>query len=170
MSVVAAAISVDEYLATSFDPDCDYVDGQVLERNVGKNKHSYAQTNAAAWFVNRKRETGMEPLVEQRLKVADRRFRVPDLMVLPSENINEEVISSVPFICIEITSPADTMNDLQDRMEDYLRMEVPNIWVIDPWKRNAWVVTKSAWTIQPDLILRSTSGLFELPVEEVFLP
>ena len=25
-------VSVEEYLATSYPPDCDYVDGQVLER------------------------------------------------------------------------------------------------------------------------------------------
>jgi hypothetical protein len=31
-----ALVSVDEYLSTSYDPDCDYVDGVVEERNVGR--------------------------------------------------------------------------------------------------------------------------------------
>ena len=26
-------VSVEEYLATSYRPDCDYVDGKVVERN-----------------------------------------------------------------------------------------------------------------------------------------
>ena len=29
-------ISVEEYLRTSYRPDCDYVDGEVLERNMGE--------------------------------------------------------------------------------------------------------------------------------------
>jgi len=33
-------VSVDEYLHTSYDPDCDYVDGAIVERNVGERDHS----------------------------------------------------------------------------------------------------------------------------------
>jgi len=33
-------ISVEKYLRTSYRPDCDYVDGEVLERNVGEKDHS----------------------------------------------------------------------------------------------------------------------------------
>ena len=32
-------ISIDEYLHTSFRPDCDFVDGEVRERNVGMRRH-----------------------------------------------------------------------------------------------------------------------------------
>ena len=28
-------ISVEEYLASTYEPDCDYVDGRIEERNVG---------------------------------------------------------------------------------------------------------------------------------------
>jgi len=31
-----APVSVEEYLATTYDPDCDYVDGEPLERNMGE--------------------------------------------------------------------------------------------------------------------------------------
>ena len=33
-------ISVEQYLATSYRPDCDYVDGRIEERNLGKLDHS----------------------------------------------------------------------------------------------------------------------------------
>ena len=33
-------ISVTDYLATSYSPDCDYVDGRVEERNLGQRDHS----------------------------------------------------------------------------------------------------------------------------------
>jgi hypothetical protein len=36
-------VSVHEYLSTSYRPDCDYVDGVVLERNLGETDHSLLQ-------------------------------------------------------------------------------------------------------------------------------
>ena len=36
-------ISLDEYLHTSYHPDCDWVDGEVMERNVGEGSHSNIQ-------------------------------------------------------------------------------------------------------------------------------
>ena len=40
---VATQISVEEYLKTSYRPDCDYVDGEVRERNFGEYDHSRPQ-------------------------------------------------------------------------------------------------------------------------------
>jgi hypothetical protein len=36
----ATLVSVQEYLATSFRPDRDYVDGEIQERNLGERPHS----------------------------------------------------------------------------------------------------------------------------------
>jgi len=41
----AAAVSLEEYLCTSYDPDCDYADGELEDRNVGEKGHSKAQGN-----------------------------------------------------------------------------------------------------------------------------
>jgi hypothetical protein len=38
-----ALIPVEVYLTTVYRPDCDYVDGEVLERNLGGRKHSQIQ-------------------------------------------------------------------------------------------------------------------------------
>src|ERR1017187_9837216 len=40
-------IPVSEYLRTSYSPDCDYVDGEVQERNMGEQDHSDLQTRIA---------------------------------------------------------------------------------------------------------------------------
>jgi hypothetical protein len=34
----AALSSVEEYLRTAYDPDCDYVDGDIIERNCTSGK------------------------------------------------------------------------------------------------------------------------------------
>jgi len=39
----ATAVSLSEYLNTSYRPDCDYLDGELLERNGGERDHSRLQ-------------------------------------------------------------------------------------------------------------------------------
>ncbi len=36
-------IPISEYLETAYQPDCEYIDGEVLERNVGKWFHARVQ-------------------------------------------------------------------------------------------------------------------------------
>jgi len=36
-------VSVEEYLSTSYEPDCEYEDGVVVERNLGGFEHSFLQ-------------------------------------------------------------------------------------------------------------------------------
>ena len=43
--VVATSVMVplSEYLRTSYRPDCDWVDGEVRERNIGEAPHASVQ-------------------------------------------------------------------------------------------------------------------------------
>ncbi len=45
-----AMVSVQEYIATSYRPDRDFVDGELQERNLGELEHSLLQGAIAAWF------------------------------------------------------------------------------------------------------------------------
>lgn len=56
-------ISVREYLNTSYRPDCDYIDGEVLERNLGEIDHSLLQSLTFATFWNKRQEWSVVPLV-----------------------------------------------------------------------------------------------------------
>jgi hypothetical protein len=38
-----ASISLTEYLNTDYEPDTDYVEGMLEERNVGRRRHSETQ-------------------------------------------------------------------------------------------------------------------------------
>ena len=45
-----AQIAISEYLQTTYDPDAEYIDGQVEERAVGDNDHSAWQNAICLWF------------------------------------------------------------------------------------------------------------------------
>jgi len=72
----ATLVSVEEYSHTDYSPDCDYVDGVLEDRNVGKNKHAETQTEIA-YFLRRLRERlKIFVLVEQLVQISATRFRV----------------------------------------------------------------------------------------------
>lgn len=167
---VLAPISIDEYLRTSYHPDCDFVDGEVLERNVGKRRHGYAQSEIVLWFGQRKNSFLLQTFTEQRIRVAGQRVRIPDIVVTGLPIPEEEVFTAAPWMCIEIMSPDDTMAGVQDRLDEYLALGVPNVWVIDPWKHRGWTVSDSGWARATDGIVRSHDGRVAMPLVDVLLP
>ena len=53
-------MSIREYLSTSFRPDCDYVDGEIVERNVGEYDHSRLQGAIIFHLFERRKEWGID--------------------------------------------------------------------------------------------------------------
>ncbi len=77
----ATLVSLDEYLHTSYDPDCDFVEGVLAERNLGEHLHARLQTLIAIHLHLQEKSTGVRVVVEQRVQTGPARFRVPDLVV-----------------------------------------------------------------------------------------
>src|SRR5439155_17401401 len=117
-------VSVKEYLNTSYRPDCDYVDGRVVERNVGELDHSDLQTEIAVYFRLRGKQWGVHAFVEQRVQVSPTRFRIPDVCVTLGPKPTEQIFRTPPFLAIEILSKRDRKRDVQERVDDYLRFGV----------------------------------------------
>jgi Uma2 family endonuclease len=167
---VGTLISVDEYLRTSFHPDCDFVEGEVLERNVGKRRHGYAQAEIAAWFIHRRQALRLQSLTELRMRVAPKRIRIPDVVACEIPLPEEEVFTSPPYLCIEVMSPDDTLAAMQDCLDEYLHFGVLHIWVIDPWKHRGWNITADGWATATDGVMRTADGRVAMPLVDVLLP
>ncbi len=162
---VGALISVEEYLRTSYRPDCDYVDGEVRERNLGERKHSGTQGEIIFYLRTRYPRLRWRVLPEQRVQVSPTRFRIPDVCVLAEDAPEEEITRTPPILCIEILSPEDTMNRLMERVKDYFSIGVSACWIIDP-------ISRTAWTATPGQLIEATEGILraggiEMPLKEV---
>jgi Uma2 family endonuclease len=126
---VAALVSLEEYLSTSYSPDCEYVEGRLVERNVGEFNRSFLQVA----FTVALTALGLRTYTEQRCQVKADRFRVPDILVLaPGQKRERRYQKTAPYIVIEILSPEDRVGELREKLDDYLAMDIPNIWVVDP--------------------------------------
>jgi len=162
---VSQLVSVSEYLSTSYRPDCDYVDGVVLERNLGEYDHARLQGEALVYFHNRREEWGVRAVPEQRVQVSPTRFRVPDICVVIGKP-TEQIFRTPPFICIEILSKDDRISEMQERVEDYLRFGVAYVWILDPRKRKAYRCTLESTYEVKELVTEDPAIL--VPVEALF--
>jgi Uma2 family endonuclease len=138
----STAISVEEYLHTSYQPDCDYVDGELVERNVGELRHSFLQSILGAYLRGLGRTLGFRVATELRMRVGPRRYRIPDITVMLRNQPSEPVPTRPPFLCIEIVSPDDRMSQIAERVKEYSGFGVPHIWVVDPITRTGYEYTK----------------------------
>lgn len=149
-------VPVSEYLATSYRPDCDYVDGEILERNLGEKEHAILQAALTYLFMQNRQAWKVEVFPELRVQIAPIRFRVPDLTVLPAGLTWERILHVPALLFIEILSPKDTMARIRQRVDDYFRFGTENIWVIDPELRKAYVCSPTGFQ-EPD------GGILEIP-------
>lgn len=163
-----ALVPLDEYLRATYEPDREYVDGEVVERNVGEKDHSKLQREFVFYFRARQKSLGTHAFPEQRVQVAATRFRIPDVCVCMWTEPDEQIFHSPPFICIEILSKDDTLESLQEKVDDYLAFGVPYVWVINPRSRRAWAYTEGRIEEARDGVLTTENPELRVPLAEVF--
>ncbi len=159
---VETLVPVSEYLATSYEVDPDYVDGELIERNLGEGKHSGLTMRLANWFYLRREQLQLEPFPEIRLRVLEQRYRVADLALAKGLGERQDVITERLAAAIEILSPDDSMRRMMPRIEDLLRVS-DVVWAIEPYSGDAWVADL-------DGLRKVTDGHLRLPKYGVHLP
>ncbi len=164
----ATLVSVQEYLATCYRPDREYVDGEIQERNLGEQPHSLIQASLTTFLFNHRREWGIRVLPEQRVQVSPTRFRVPDVCVLAADASRDPIVREAPILCVEILSAEDRVSRLHEKLADYFQMGVRYVWVIDPESRRAFCYTPGEMHEVLDGILRTQNPNIEVPLADVF--
>jgi len=157
-------VSLDEHLDTAYSPDREYVDGVVVERNVGERPHSRVQGNLIFCFRQQYEDLFAWP--EQRVRtVPDRRSRVPDVCVT-LQDPEIDVFDAPPFLVVEILSKRDEMSDVLEKLAEYEGFGVPHIWLIDPRRKKAFTYERGRLELVTGEAL--IAGEIELPLVEVF--
>lgn len=128
-------MNVDDYLHTSFDgADREYLDGEVVERNMGNKSHGKIQLRLGSVLQTFEKRTGIFVVVEVRQKVTATRYRIPDVAIFAQEPA-EELPSGSPLVAIEILSPDDRIGYIIPKLEEYRQWGVRHIWIADPEDR-----------------------------------
>jgi len=151
-------VSVEEYLNTSYpDGDREYLDGLVVERNVGTPSHSALQMILIVRLAAFEKPLRIAVRPECRTRIEETRYRVPDVLVMRRPfRQNDRVVLDPPLLIVEILSPDDRMRETMQRFREYERFGIPHIVQMDPEDRSTFVF------VNGDLVRRDLSS-FEVP-------
>ena len=162
-------MDVEEYLRTSFDgSDCEYLDGEVVERNLGELPHGDVQLTLADLLRRLRKRLGIRVVTEIRIQIRPRRFRVADIAVWRNDNIGTGIPTVAPFLAVEILSPEDRMVRMLPKIQEYLSIGVEYVWVIDPEEKAALSYSQKHPEGAAVTTLRTENPDIEIPLESAF--
>src|SRR5207244_109794 len=93
--------------------------------------------------------------------------------VMARQSDDTTLIDGVPVLAVEIRSPNDTVEEINEKIDDYLAAGVALVWVIDPHRRTVEICRPGA---EPELVnvRQELSGEphlpgFRVPVAQIFV-
>jgi len=82
------------------------------------------------------------------------------------------LLEGVPVLVVEITSPSDTAEEIDEKIDAYLHAGVPLVWIVDPHDRTVLVYRPKAepqlFTIGQEIANEPHLPGLRLPVARIF--
>ncbi len=128
-----ALVAPTDYLKTTFgESDCEYFQGEVVERGMPTYLHSRLQALLAYLFFRLAETRRLFPATELRLQIeAGRVYRIPDVCLFADTEPSGAVAGLIPLVAIEISSPDDRLSETLKKLEEYRSLGVQHVWLID---------------------------------------
>jgi Uma2 family endonuclease len=159
-------MDVDEYLHTSFEgSDCEFLDGEIVERNTGELPHGDVQGNLVYLLRQMRKRLGIRVVPEIRIQINPRRYRVADLAAWRDDNIGTGIPTVPPFLVVEVLSPEDRM---VPKIQEYLSIGVEWIWIVDPYEQSALLYSRQNPAGAVCDLLRTENPSIEIPLTAAF--
>lgn len=156
---------MDEYLASSHKPGCEYADGVLYPKTMPTRKHALLQWLLAALIA---RDAAFEPGTELTVRIGPSRFLIPDIAVQRRDALQDPYPTAPIHLCVEILSPEDSFSTVLAKCREYHGWGVETAWILDPEGRMAWV-SRTGGTLQevpPGGLL--IAGELTVSVDEAF--
>jgi Uma2 family endonuclease len=127
-------VPVELYLHSpaEYEPDAEYVDGEIELRPMGEYDHATWQQAIERWFLGHLKDWNIRVRVELRVRVSATRYRVPDVVVFDRGQPIEQILTRPPIAVFEVLSPEDRMSRMMVKLGDYEAMGIRTIRVVDP--------------------------------------
>jgi Uma2 family endonuclease len=137
----AQIITPEQLAAMPNDKDFELVDGRLVERNMG-NKAAwvalelahylrvYARQHRLGWVIGAEGGYRLDPSRPNHVRKPDVSF--VRFGRLPNERPADTYDYLAPDLAVEVISPNDTVLELEEKIDEYLRAGVRLVWVINP--------------------------------------
>jgi len=158
----ATFVPVAEYLRTSYEPACEYIDGVLRPKSMGTKKHALLQHRLCKAIERQ----GYQALPEITVRVAQTRYLIPDVAV--DREIEDPYPTKPVPLVIEVLSPEDRLGAALAKCEEYHQWGVPVCWVIDPERQTAWEYRKGGEPTKIDRRGTMTASEISVELDEMF--
>jgi Uma2 family endonuclease len=169
---IKTALSVEDYLKASFEADCEFLDGEIVERNMGELPHALLQGKLLVLLNELGSGSGLQVVPEIQLQISPTRYRVADIAAWRAGSIGTRIPLVSPFLVVEILSPEDRMVRMQPKIQEYLGIGVDHVWLIDAFERKALTYSKEDPVGRLTDVLKTESPQLEISLDTLwkFLP
>ncbi len=167
MAKTSAPVSLEEYFDTSYEPECEYVAGELLPKALATTAHGALQARLG-YLRYRYEEAGLcRAYLSLSLQVRERVIYIPDACLLSPDNKEHGIVSTPPLLCIEVLSPSDRFGYMMKKLDELFCWGVPACWILDPEDKKASVYDAEGLHPVPVTgVLRT--GSFELALTELW--
>lgn len=158
-------VPLAQYLHETWQPDREYVGGEVVERSMGEKDHAAWQAALMRVLSSWRQTANIRVFAELRLQISSDNFRVPDILVIDRNAVDEQIITHPPLLCVEVLSPEDRVGRMETKIQEYLDFGTRAVWVIDPQTRTAYQCKGGSirdWNAVETLIVPETPIRIEL--------
>jgi Uma2 family endonuclease len=160
-------ISEEQYLHTSYEPECEFEDGVLFEKAMGTLKHAKLQSKLVRFIGNRGRVWKLDAYSELTFKIRSGKYMIPDIAVVADPQPESSYADKPPLIWIEILSPDDRHVRVSKKVQDVLAFGTPYVWVIDPETLESELHTPQGMQVLEDGVLRIPGTPIEVPLAQV---
>jgi Uma2 family endonuclease len=161
----AALVSVEEYLATTYKPACDYVDGALYQKPMATRKHSVIQSRLSQLMLG---FPDFESNTELTVQIRTGKYLVPDFVVQDRGHIQDPYPTEPVHLCVEILSPEDRIGAVFTKCEDYHAWGVETVWIVDPENPRAWEYRKGQRPVEVPLTGSLTAPGISISLADLF--
>ena len=185
MSAVATypeQMTVEEFEAFPFpDGKIELVRGEPRVMPPAETPHGWVQMNLLRRLIPFVYERKVGHLVTDGhgyvLLALPRTVRNPDMAFIRASRMSPKgakpgFFKGAPDMVVEVLSPSESASELQEKIDDYFASGTEEIWVIDPRRRNARILSADGRlrAFQPDGLLEGSTVLpgFQMEVAALF--
>jgi Uma2 family endonuclease len=133
-------------------PGCEFVNGEWVEKGMSNAAgvvesrlhfafHTHLRANHSGFVFS---DSAMYLLFPKRSK----QVRKPDISFirfgrLPNNEVPDKSIEIAPDLVVEVISPTDIAEDVEKKLDEYLRAGVRLVWIV-------YLPTRNVWAYKPD--------------------
>ncbi len=162
----ATRVSLTEYLGSHYEPECELVGGELLEKPMGTLEHMRLERRLIK-LLERFEQRGLGFVVHELSYRNGEEVRIPDLVFCrPGSRFENDILIDAPLLAVEVLSSSQRPSELFAKCEVYHEWGVPSCWVVDPSKKTAWEYHRDqAVSCQSDVL---SAGELSVSVAELF--